>query len=104
MKSLPDCPSYWDPFTVNKFVTDIFLQNIGIWKKLKSCRKQVSSYIGKQQAEIARESPVLDTALAQGLGAQRLKSADLCWKKCLVSTKFNRICANYYKRGRQDFS
>lgn len=64
----------------------------------------MSSYIGKQQVEIARESLVLDTALAQGFGAQMLKNAHLCWKKCLVSTKFNMICANYCKRGRQDFN
>lgn len=55
----------------------------------------MSSYTGKQQAETARESLALDTALAHELGAQELKSADLCWKKCPVSTEFNRICSNY---------
>lgn len=64
----------------------------------------MSSYTGKQQAKTSRETLVLDTALAQELGVQMPKSADLCWKKYPVSTEFNRICANYYKRGRRDFS
>lgn len=64
----------------------------------------MSFYVGKQQGETARESLVLYTTLAQELGAQMPKSADLCWKKCPVSIEFNRICANYYRRGRQDFS